>query len=79
MTALPGAYRSGVAAGRLARSLQLVATSWFQDGRGGIQQAVELVAGYARWLADYGVLHSADAWRGATASDFVPDTARSTT
>ena len=61
---------------RLARSLELVATSWFHDGRWGVQRENDLVAGYAKWLADYGVLTSADVWRGATTNEFVPDAAR---
>ena len=61
---------------RLARSLELVATSWFHDGRWGVQRENDLVAGYAKWLADYGVLASADVWRGATTNEFVPDAAR---
>jgi NitT/TauT family transport system substrate-binding protein len=61
---------------RLARSLELVATSWFHDGRWGVQRESDLVAGYAQWLAGYGVLASADAWRGATTNEFVPDAAR---
>jgi ABC-type nitrate/sulfonate/bicarbonate transport system substrate-binding protein len=58
---------------RLARSLELVATSWFHDGRWGVQRETELVAGYAKWLADYEVLASPEAWRGATTNRFVPD------
>ncbi len=61
---------------RLARSLELVASSWFHDGQWGIQRADDLVAGYAKWLADYAVLASADAWRGATTNEFLPDAAR---
>ena len=60
---------------RLARSLELVATSWFHDGAWGIQREDDLVAGYAKWLADNGVLASADVWRGATTNEFVPDAA----
>jgi putative hydroxymethylpyrimidine transport system substrate-binding protein len=58
---------------RLARSLELVATTWFHDGRWGVQRQAELIAGYAEWLADYAVLTSADAWRGATTNEFVPE------
>jgi putative hydroxymethylpyrimidine transport system substrate-binding protein len=58
---------------RLGRSLELVATSWFHDGRWGVQRETELVAGYAKWLADYDVLAGPDAWRGATTNEFVPD------
>ncbi len=60
---------------RLARSLELVATSWFHDDAWGIQREQDLVAGYARWLAGHGVLASADVWRGATTNQFVPDAA----
>lgn len=61
---------------RLARSLELVATSWFHGGRWGVQRESDLVAAYAQWLAHYGVLASADAWHGATTNEFVPDAAR---
>jgi ABC-type nitrate/sulfonate/bicarbonate transport system substrate-binding protein len=60
---------------RLARSLELVATSWFHDGMWGVQREHDLVAGYAKWLTDNGVLASADVWRGATTNEFVPDAA----
>ena len=60
---------------RLARSLELVATSWFHDGMWGIQREHDLVAGYAKWLTGNGVLASADVWRGATTNEFVPDAA----
>jgi len=58
---------------RLASSLELVATSWFHDGLWGIQRESDLVAGYAKWLADNSVLASAEVWRGATTNEFVPD------
>jgi NitT/TauT family transport system substrate-binding protein len=58
---------------RLAQSLELVATSWFHNGRWGVQREADLVAGYARWLAGYGVLTNEDSWRGATTNEFVPD------
>jgi NitT/TauT family transport system substrate-binding protein len=58
---------------RLARSLELVSTSWFDEGRWGLQREQELVAPYARWLADHGVLESGDAWRGATTNEFLPE------
>jgi ABC-type nitrate/sulfonate/bicarbonate transport system substrate-binding protein len=60
---------------RLARSLELVATSWFHDGRWGAQREPELIAGYARWLAGQGVLATAGAWRGATTNEFLPEPA----
>jgi len=61
---------------RLARSLELVSTSWFYEGRWGTQRE-ELVAGYADWLATEGVLESPDVWRDATTNDFVPALERS--
>lgn len=48
----------------LRRSLELIAPTWFHDGRWGVQRD-ELVRGYARWLADAGVLRSADPAAGA--------------
>jgi ABC-type nitrate/sulfonate/bicarbonate transport system substrate-binding protein len=56
---------------RLARSLELVATTWFDDGRWGVQRECEMVAPYAEWLAGYGVLESGEAWRGATTNEFL--------
>jgi len=61
---------------RLARSLELVATSWFRDGQWGVHREGDLAAGYARWLADNDVLASTDAWRGVTTNEFVPDAAK---
>jgi ABC-type nitrate/sulfonate/bicarbonate transport system substrate-binding protein len=60
---------------RLARSLELVATSWFHDGRWGTQREPDLIAGYAKWLADWGVLATPDAWHGATTNQFLPEPA----
>jgi NitT/TauT family transport system substrate-binding protein len=57
---------------RLERSLELVSTSWFHHGAWGLQREPELVAGYAEWLARYGVLSSPDAWQGATTNDYLP-------
>jgi NitT/TauT family transport system substrate-binding protein len=61
-----------VPAWRLARSLELVSLSWFHQGAWGVQREPELVAGYAEWLASYGVLSSPDAWQGATTNDYLP-------
>ena len=58
---------------RLERSLQLTATTWFHDDRWGVQRQEELIEGYARWLADYGVLRSAEVWRGATTNEFLEE------
>lgn len=58
---------------RLARSLELVATSWFHNGAWGIQREQDLIAGYARWLAEYGVLTDPDAAStGATTNELLP-------
>jgi putative hydroxymethylpyrimidine transport system substrate-binding protein len=45
------------------------------DGRWGAQREPDLIAGYARWLAGRGVLATADAWRGATTNQFLPESA----
>ncbi len=58
---------------RLARSLELVSSSWFHDGRWGFQREDELVAPYARWLAEHGALDDADAWKGATTNSLLPE------
>jgi NitT/TauT family transport system substrate-binding protein len=57
---------------RLARSLELVSTSWFYDGRWGAQREDELVSPYARWLAEHGALDDGDAWKGATTNVLLP-------
>lgn len=50
----------------LRDSLRLIAPTWFDaQGRWG-RQSEELMRGYAAWLAEHGVLRSADAWVGAT-------------
>lgn len=54
----------------LARSLSLIAPTWTHDGRWGVQRA-ELVGGYARWLAEAGVLVSASAADGATTNELL--------
>jgi len=51
-------------AAMLRRSLELIAPTWTHEGRWGVQRP-EVVEGYARWLADAGVLRSADAAVGA--------------
>lgn len=61
---------------RLERSLELVAPTWFHDGRWGVQREQELVAGYAKWLAEYAVLTDRDVWKGATTNEFLPDSER---
>lgn len=56
---------------RLERSLELVATSWFHEGRFGTQRVEELIAPYAAFLASYGVLADQDVWKGATTNEFL--------
>lgn len=58
----------------LARSLELVAPSWFHDGAWGVQRR-ELLEPYAEWLARNGVLGDAGVWRAATSGDFLPEAA----
>lgn len=55
----------------LRRSLELVAPTWTHDGRWGVQRPL-LVEGYARWLADVGVLRSDAAARGAATNAHLP-------
>lgn len=55
----------------LARSLALVAPTWTHGGRWG-EQRTELLAPYAGWLAEHGVLRSADVWSGATTNELLP-------
>lgn len=48
----------------LAASLRAIAPTWLYQGRWGrIRRS--LLQGYAHWLAQYGVLGDAEAWRGA--------------
>ena len=56
---------------RLARSLALVAPTWFDDGSWGHLQA-DLVGSYADFLAGYGILASPRAWPAAITTDFLP-------
>ncbi len=55
----------------LKRSLQLIAPTWTHEGRWG-EQRPELLAGYTRWLADNGIIASADLWREAVSNAFLP-------
>jgi ABC-type nitrate/sulfonate/bicarbonate transport system substrate-binding protein len=61
---------------RLERSLELVAPTWFHEGRWGLQREQDLVAGYAKWLADYAVLTDPEVWKGATTNEFLPESGR---
>jgi putative hydroxymethylpyrimidine transport system substrate-binding protein len=56
----------------LTESLRLVAPTWLHDGRWGVQRA-ELLGPYAAWLAEHGVLRSADGWERATTNELVPE------
>jgi NitT/TauT family transport system substrate-binding protein len=56
----------------LRDSLRLIAPTWFDaEGRWG-RPDEELMRGYAAWLAEHKVLHSGDAWIGATRDDLLP-------
>jgi NitT/TauT family transport system substrate-binding protein len=55
---------------KLERSLELVATSWFHEGRFGVLRD-ELIAPYAAFLASYGVLGDPDVWKDATTNEFL--------
>ncbi|GAA4709011.1 ABC transporter substrate-binding protein [Phytohabitans rumicis] len=52
----------------LARSLELIASTWLHQGRWGAIRD-DLMQPYADWLARYGVLASGDRWRDAVATD----------
>jgi NitT/TauT family transport system substrate-binding protein len=56
---------------RLGRSLELVATSWFHEGRFGVQRVEELIAPYAAFLTSYGVLEDPMVWKDATTNEFL--------
>jgi len=56
----------------LRDSLRLIAPTWFDaEGNWG-RQSEEVMSGYADWLAEHGVLRSADAWVGATTNALLP-------
>lgn len=57
----------------LSHSLSTIAPTWLHEGRWG-EQREALIAPYARWLNEYGVLEDADAWRGATSNAYLPGT-----
>jgi putative hydroxymethylpyrimidine transport system substrate-binding protein len=59
----------------LAESLRLISPTWRHDGRWG-EQREELLAPYAAWLHEHGVLQRADVWIGATTNDLLPALAR---
>ena len=55
----------------LQRSVELIATSWLHEGRWG-EQRPALLAPYAAWLRDHGILQSADVWQDAVTPSFLP-------
>jgi NitT/TauT family transport system substrate-binding protein len=55
----------------LARSLALIAPTWFDRGRWG-EQREALLGPYADWLARYGILGAPERWRTAVTNDFLP-------
>jgi putative hydroxymethylpyrimidine transport system substrate-binding protein len=55
----------------LARSLSLVAPTWTSDGQWGTQRP-DLMKPYAAWLADAGILSTADVWQQAVTNEFLP-------
>lgn len=55
----------------LRRSLELIAPTWFHEGRWG-EQRTELLQGYARWLAESDVIGSAEVWREAFSNELLP-------
>ncbi len=55
----------------LRRSLGLIAPTWTDGGSWG-HQRTELLEPYSRWLAENGVIGSADIWREAVSNEFVP-------
>lgn len=56
----------------LSQSLQHIAPTWLHAQRWG-QQREALIAPYAHWLHEHGVLANADAWRGATSNDYLAE------
>ena len=58
----------------LARSFQLIAPTWTIDGHWGVQRD-ELIAPYAAWLAEHGVLRSAAGAGAATTNHLLPEAA----
>lgn len=57
--------------GLLTSSLELISTTWINEGQWGEQRA-ELLGPCAGWLAVHGVLADADVWRCATTDEFLP-------
>jgi NitT/TauT family transport system substrate-binding protein len=59
---------------RLARSLELVAPSWWHDGTWGVQRD-DVQREYAAWLHAAGILSTPDAWVGATTNALLSERA----
>jgi len=55
----------------LKRSLELIAPTWTHAGRWG-EQRRELLADYALWLADSGLIVSPEVWRESVTNEFLP-------
>jgi putative hydroxymethylpyrimidine transport system substrate-binding protein len=55
----------------LARSLNLIAPTWFHEDRWGVARP-ELMGPYAAWLGEHGILSDPDAWPAATTSALLP-------
>jgi NitT/TauT family transport system substrate-binding protein len=55
----------------LRDSLRLISSTWLDDGEWGVQSDAKHAA-YSAWLADNGILESAESWRAAVSNDFVP-------
>jgi NitT/TauT family transport system substrate-binding protein len=56
----------------IAESLRLIAPTWTHDGHWGVQRD-ELIGPYATWLAEHGVLGSAEAAIDATTNELLPE------
>ncbi|GGI45583.1 myristoyl transferase [Paenibacillus marchantiophytorum] len=52
------------------RSLPLIASTWLHDGVWGTQRT-ELLAPYAEWLADHGILRDRNGWQTACTNEFL--------
>lgn len=55
----------------IARSLELISTTWLEGDRWG-EQRQELLEGYARWLHASEILTDPDVWRRASTNELLP-------
>lgn len=55
----------------LKRSLETIAPSWLHDGTWG-ELRPSLMAGYADWMAQYGILTDREIWRASMSSTLLP-------